>query len=107
MPMHWTRKDIITSVIDWMMANEDAITEELALRCDMEMRRDWGGQRIDNVAKTSESDQRARREAQRSAHADLLAPGTKPVPEIANSHGLSRASVYRLMRRGPPSADTP
>lgn len=100
--MRWARHDIITSVIDWMMANESAITEDLALRCECEARREWGGQRIDNVAKTPEIDQRARRQAQRAAHADLLTADARPVQDIATARGLSRAAVYRLMRRGPP-----
>lgn len=56
-----TRKpDIIRSVINRMLAH-GVITEELALRCEREARAEWGGQRIDYVAKHSQADRDAPR----------------------------------------------
>lgn len=95
-----SRPDIIRWVIDWMITNEQAVTEDLALRCERAARQEWGGQRIDYVAKTCEADRHARRESERKAHADLL--GAQPLDQISRTRGLSRATLYRLARRGPP-----
>lgn len=95
-----SRPDVIRWVIDWMLTNDESISQDLALRCEREARREWGGQRIDYVAKTCEADRQARREAERNAHADLL--GSQPMDEISRTRGISRATLYRLARRGPP-----
>lgn len=100
-----SKRDVINWVIDWMMTNEAAITEDLALRCEREARREWGGQRIDYIAKTSSADRDQRRalqgrtpaETERSAVADYLA--NKPVQTIIAERGISRRTLYRAIKR--------
>jgi len=99
MSERWARRDIITSIIDWMMANESAITEELALRAEHAARAEWGGQQL-YLARTSEVDRRARQAAERRAHVSLLGPA--PIERISRDSGISRRTLYRLARRGPP-----
>lgn len=99
------KRDVISWVIDWMMTNEAAITEELALRCEREARREWGGQRIDYIAKTAAVDREQRRtlqgrtpvETERHAVADYLA--NKPIDTIVAERGISRRTLYRALKR--------
>lgn len=97
------RIDIIRWVIDRMMAHEDSITQELALTVEREARAEWGGQRIDYIAKTCAADTEARRALQGAkavppdAVQDYLAG--KPLPEIESEHGISRRTLYRSLKR--------
>lgn len=98
------RKDIIRWVIDRMMAHEDSITQELALRVELEARAEWGGQRIEYIAKTM--DRRAgpapklALEAEAQAYRQMLTT-EKPMQELASEHGVSRRTMYNLIKRGP------
>jgi len=100
-----SKRDVINWVIDWMMTNEAAITEDLALRCEREARREWGGQRIDYIAKTSSADREQRRalqgrtppEIERRIISDYLA--NRPVQEIADEYRRSRRTIYRTVKR--------
>lgn len=91
------RRDPISWVIDWMLANESAITEELALRCEAAARQEWGGQGWNYFSRKS---QRERVHAERAAHATVLSTD-RPIHEVARVHGMSRATLYRLVKRGP------
>lgn len=93
------RRDIIRWTFDWLLAHEDSISQELALLYEHDARREWGGQTVGYVARTSEADRRARRNAERQAYTDLL--GNAPIDDISRRSGLSRASLYRLVKRGP------
>lgn len=91
-----TRKDIIKWAVDWMLANDQAITEELALRFEREARQEWGGQRIEYIAK------RAPRLSEEGRVAAFHAgASSKPTTEVLNEHGISRRTLYRLLKRGP------
>ncbi len=94
--------DIIRWVIDRFLAHDDSITQELALTIEREARAEWGGQRIDYVAKFCEADRpgrtrQARQPLPEEAVRDYLA-GT-PLPEITSRHGVSRATLYRGLKR--------
>ena len=96
------RTDIICWVIDWMMVNEQAVTEELALRCEREARAEWGGQRIDYVARHCAVDKPRRsgppaKPVPEGAVADYIAG--RPLPEIVAEHGVSRRTLYRSLKR--------
>lgn len=97
-----TRKDIIKWAVDWMLANEQAITEELAFRFEREARQEWGGKAIEYIPKACDR-KTARRplspEAQRAAFAD--GASSRPTPEVLQQHGISRATLYRLLKKGP------
>jgi hypothetical protein len=95
-------KDIIRWVIDCMLRHDDSITQELALTVERESRAEWGG--VPNVPNKTCEGRPGRPsvapEVLRAAHADAL--GTAPTAEIINRHGISRATFYRLMKKGPP-----
>jgi hypothetical protein len=96
------RPDIIRWVIERMMAHEDSITQELALTVERECRAEWGGQRIDYVAKTCAADKPTRNGpapgvVPPQAVQDYIAG--RPLPEITASHGISRATLYRGLKR--------
>lgn len=95
--------DIIRWVIERMMAHEDSITQELALTVEREARLEWGGQRIDYVAKHCQADVEARRRAQgakevpQQAFQDYI--GGAPLAHIEAQHGISRRTLYRALKR--------
>lgn len=96
------RPDIIRWVIDWMLANEQCIKEELALRCEREARAEWGGQRVDYVAKHCAADKPARtgppaKALPEAAVQDYVAG--RQLSEISVAYGVSRASLYRGLKR--------
>lgn len=104
-----TRKDIIRWVIERMMAHDDSITQELALQVEIEARREWGGQRIDYIAKTPSGDpkrteglSKGRRppvpeHVERAAVADYLA--NQPIDEVSERHGIHRRTLYYILKR--------
>lgn len=98
-----TARDIVRDVLERLMAHDDSITAELALRVEVEIRREWGGQRV-FVGKTV--GQRVGRppslspEALRKAYADGLS--SEPVSAVTKRHGISRSSLYTLVKKGPP-----
>lgn len=59
------RQDVIVWVIDRLMAHEPRIRPELALTVEREARAEWGGRRIDYIAKTCAVDLEERRQHQR------------------------------------------
>jgi len=97
--------DVIRWVIDRMMAHEDSITQELALTVEREARAEWGGQRVDYIAKTCAADVDRRRALQgRTAPATERAVvaayvADQPIEAIARKHGISRATIYRMVKR--------
>lgn len=101
-----SRKDIIRWVIDRMMAHEDCITQELALRVEREARQEWGGQSISYVAKTVREPGRPGRPAKLAPEAqaqaiDRMLSTDVPMEDLAGEFGASRRTMYRLLKRGP------
>lgn len=99
-------KDIIRWVIDRMLAHDDSITLELALTVEREARAEWGGRSIDYIPKSCAGDRRA---ARRPLAADVAQAvyqaglSSAPTDEVLQAHGVSRATLYRLMKRSPKS----
>ena len=95
--------DIIRWVIERMMAHEDSITQELALRVEREARAEWGGQRVDYVAKHCQVDVEARRRAQGAKDVPPEAVrayiNNTPMANIEAEHGISRRTLYRALKR--------
>ena len=81
--------DVIRWVIDWMMTNDDSITQDLAMRCEREARAEWGGQSVPYIAKTCAADRRAQVAAARAA----VSAGV-PVAQAARQAGIGRSSLY-------------
>jgi DNA invertase Pin-like site-specific DNA recombinase len=97
-------KDIIRWVIDRMMAHDDSITQELALTVEREARIEWGGRSIDYIRKACDGDRRTGRRplAPESARAAYQAGiGPAPTHQVLQEQGVSRATLYRLLKRGP------
>jgi len=94
-------RDIIVAVIEAFMRNDDSITEELALTVEREVRDEWAGIRPAQISRESTRLKRAREER---VLKDVLDPAVQ-TSEILNRHGISRASMYRLLKRGPAKAD--
>lgn len=84
--------DIIRWVIDRMLAHDDSITQDLALTVEREARIEWGGDTV-YIAKTCAADMPdAKAVLQDYAQ-------NRPVREITRRHGISRAGLYRLIKR--------
>ncbi len=64
----------------------------------------WGGERLHWPKDTSGKPGRPSKapEVLRQAYADAL--GSEPTETITNRHGISRRTLYRLMKRGPPGS---
>jgi hypothetical protein len=95
-------KDIIRWVIDRMMAHDDSITQELALTVEREARAEWGGQSIAYVRKSCDGDRKAARRPLDPAAAEAVYQAgltSAPTDHVLQTHGVSRATLYRLMKR--------
>ncbi len=96
------RPDIIRWVIERMLAHDDSISQELALLVEREARAEWGGKSIEYVPKSCDR-KSARRplspEVERVVYEHGLSGA--PTEELLEQHGVSRATLYRLMKRGP------
>ncbi len=99
-----SRADIIRWVIDCMMAHDDSITQELALTVEREARAEWGGRSIDYIRKACDGDRKAgRRPVPPDAAQALLQDGMSAAPthQVLQQHGVSRATLYRMLKRQP------
>lgn len=96
------RRDIIKWIIERMMAHDDSITQELALAVEREARAEWGGQRIDYIARNADR-KAARRPLDPEARQAAFQAATTSAPtrEVLQTTGVSRATLYRLLKRGP------
>lgn len=97
-------KDIIRWVIDCMLAHDDSITQELALTVEREARAEWGGRSVDYIRKACDHDRRGGRrplppDAARTAYEAGLSAA--PTDRVLQDHGISRATLYRMLKRGP------
>lgn len=100
-----SNRDVICRVIDIMRSLAPSITEEQAQLCERAARAEWGGQRVDYIAKTCSTDRDQRRQMQGrtpatvqvAAVADYLAD--KPIDTIVRDHGISRRTLYRMVKR--------
>lgn len=86
--------DVIRWVLDWLLAHEDSITEQLALECERAARHHWGGDEAGYIARVCEADRGA---AVRAALADVQG-GTAP-SEAARRHGVDRSTLWRALQR--------
>lgn len=95
------RADIVRWAIDWLLANDDAMTQEMAVRFEQAAREEWGGQEV-RVWKTR--DGRAGRPAGKPYDHDRAysdAASTLPTEQVSARHGISRRTIYYLLKRGP------
>ena len=100
--MSRSEPDIVRWLIDWMLANGGAVTEEMALRAERAARAEWGGQTIGYVAKQVDADRQRRiREAAKAAK------DGRPVIEAARAHGIGRSTLYRALKDDPQAEPAP
>jgi len=93
--------DLIRWVLDWLLANDDAITQDLALRCEREARATWGGC-TEYIPKAREAERQARLAAARQA----VAAGVPP-PKAARQAGVGRSTLYRHLEAAAPAPAGP
>lgn len=97
-------RDIIRWVIERMMAHDDSITQDLALTVEREARAEWGGQRIDYIAKTMDRRRPTKLAPDAESQAYRAALDTSvPMASLEQEFGVSRSTMYRLIKRGPRS----
>lgn len=97
-----TEPDLIQTLLAMVRAEFPSCTDRQAASMDERIRALWGGQRV-HIAKASH-----RRPGNQAKPADTLqraytdALGPEPTVVITTRHGISRATLYRLMKKGPP-----
>lgn len=88
------RVDVVRELIDRILAaasREGSFTESMVLEIERQFRRDYKG------AECVVSERPRREVPAEAVRADYLAD--KPVNEITSTHGISRATMYRLLKR--------
>lgn len=86
-----TKRDIVRDIIErFLAAAPETFSEDLAFEIERQVRHEWGGEEV-RIAKRSA-------EMRREKAATELRAG-KPLPEIQQSAGISRATLYRLLNR--------
>lgn len=88
--------DVIRELIDRILAatqREGTFTESMALEIERSFRREFNGAEC-YVKERTETSIAARREAVVSAYL-----ADKPVEEITKHHGISRATLYRYLKK--------
>lgn len=87
-------EDIITRFLEIAAASCHSFTEDIALSIEQQLRNEYGGETLRYIAKKRPLDpvavQEAVQEAKRSGR----------VRAASEKHGISRATIYRLLRMG-------
>lgn len=94
-------RDIIRWTIDWMLAHESSITEDLMATYERESRAEWGGREV-RVWKTP-SGRVGRPPARPYDQAETFkdAASAASTEVVTERRGISRSTIYRLLKRGP------
>jgi hypothetical protein len=97
--------DVIWRTLELAMQACPTLTVELARTVEIQSRAEFGGERV-VVAKTAYHVDRGPGRAQipeataRAVLRDVMAEPNTTTEELTKRHGVSRASIYRLMKRG-------
>lgn len=99
------RPDIIRWVIERMLAHDDSISQEMALLVEREARAEWGGEKhyVHKAVDRRDGRKPLAPEAERAVYEAGIS--STPTEAIIQQHGVSRATLYRLMKRGPRQPD--
>jgi DNA invertase Pin-like site-specific DNA recombinase len=94
--------DIIEDLLAMVRAEFPQCTDQQADRMDERIRSLWGGQRTHIAKNKHRKPGRAAKppEVLQRAYADALGPA--PTSEVTRRNGVSRATLYRLLKKGPP-----
>lgn len=104
-----TKRDIVIEILQIVaevLGSSRTLTDEAALQIEEQIRARHGGEDVGTIAKTigPRPDRPGRPSInpakQAAAYADSLT--NKPTEEILQGHGISRATLYRLLKKGPP-----
>jgi predicted transcriptional regulator len=101
-PDSMSRKDIIRWVIDVMLEEMASATgDDLAERVERKARREWGGQRIDYVAKrvVGQPGRPPKLDQSEPAVVDEVLRSPETMDQLADRHGVSRSTLYRAIKR--------
>lgn len=96
--------DLIEDLLAMVRAEFPQCTDAQADSMDERIRALWGGQRLHIAKHRHRKPGRAAKDpaALQRAYADAL--GTASNEEVIRRHGISRATLYRLVKKGPPGA---
>jgi Mor family transcriptional regulator len=86
-------RDILRAIRDHLLAHDDSITEELWLTVEREIRDEYGGQEYYIGTREKKTPDELAEKVMKDVLTDM---STK---EITKRHGISRATMYRLMKR--------
>lgn len=92
------RRDVMTWATDWLKVNAPTITEGQLLRFQIDWCREFGGSRTYNAKSSPMIDRHYASQLENRAILAVLA-SDKPMDQIAQHIGISRASLYRLIKR--------
>ena len=99
--------EVIVNIAKKLWPAESIFTEDLALQLEVELLAALGGEHI-HFPKTLERKVGRppviSKETHRQAYQDALSD--MPTSEITKRHGVSRATIYRLLKRGPGDSGT-
>lgn len=87
--------DIVQLVLQRVKASTPELSDETMARVRAELLAEYGGQRV-RIPKRAKDLQGQKREA---AYRDGLTGA--PTEEVVTKHGISRRTLYRLMKTGP------
>lgn len=94
-----SRKDVVTWLIERVIADAGGLTTEQAQAIEMEARTLFGGKEQYIAAPWRRTGGRRTHPASRAAYDQALT--SAPTSDIVSEHGISRATIYRLIKRGP------
>lgn len=93
--------DLIRDLLDKVLAAVPSFTREMASELEQQIRAEWGGEEI-YVGKTT-TGRRGRPSIPIAVQQKAYIDGKTDVPtaDLTRKHGISRSTLYRLMKRGP------
>lgn len=97
------RHDIVRWFIEAVSARgESCLTPDGLLNLELDARAEWGGQRIEYIAKTMTGRRPTKLPPAEEQQVYRRAIDTDiPSDRLADESGISRSTLYRLLKRGP------
>lgn len=105
--MNQKRQDMLAEVLEAVaqaLASEGTFTEQIAVQIEQQFRAKYGGERVGIWKTTTGQVGRPPRQPYDPAAAFADGASAAPTTVVTKKHGISRATLYRLMKRGPTDA---
>jgi hypothetical protein len=96
-------RDPVRYLLDWLLANESCISEELALRAELATREVYGGFKVRIWKRPNGRPGRPRGTDFDAAQVYADGLTSRSTDEIVAQHGVSRRTLYRMLKKGPPA----